>query len=436
MAKYKPGSFSKNFAWHGTGLRRLHTATRNGFQVQLTPVDREQWRVNSAIGDSALELIPINFFLYNRVGKIEVDELVYQAVKHAHSIRFDRLGLFAFHLNRVGTPPNGGPSRPAMWANEFVRNQLWQAGEWQRGQLEDAALDRFIDNSMDASKGVKIKSRNNYRHLFELCGYWPARLPVINAGADDWAEQGLFLAWDRLILEQGTQTATQLQDWVGQEELYKLMGEPQGKIDALAQTLAPQYLLAGALNRFTATSAPTIATLPPAPAAQPAAPAQPVASPAPPRRAPRQLPAQLSAELLDDAGSNASVTRKIVQSTTLQRDRSLATKARLAYKHECLFCGNRLEIGEGLYYSEAAHIKPLGSPHNGPDKAGNLIVLCPNHHLQFDYGVLRLTAEATGYVISSKIKGDPLNGKVVKTKHTLDDDCVRWHFDWFDEGSR
>lgn len=35
-------------------------------------------------------------------------------------------------------------------------------------------------------------------------------------------------------------------------------------------------------------------------------------------------------------------------------------------------------------YAEAAHIMPLGIPHNGPDKLENLLCLCPNCHVLFD----------------------------------------------------
>ncbi len=45
--KYRPGSFSKNFAWHETGLRKLHNAVRAGFGGNLAAVPREQWRVKS-----------------------------------------------------------------------------------------------------------------------------------------------------------------------------------------------------------------------------------------------------------------------------------------------------------------------------------------------------------------------------------------------------
>ncbi|MCX5892441.1 MAG: HNH endonuclease, partial [Deltaproteobacteria bacterium] len=36
------------------------------------------------------------------------------------------------------------------------------------------------------------------------------------------------------------------------------------------------------------------------------------------------------------------------------------------------------------------HIKPLGSPHDGPDVRENILCVCPNHHVMLDYGVIEL----------------------------------------------
>ena len=91
---YAPGSFSKNFAWHGTGLRKLHTTIRSGFHDVLAPLDRRTFRSDAGV-DGAIVLIPINFFLHNRDGHMSIDELVFQAIERNHSSRFDRLALFA-----------------------------------------------------------------------------------------------------------------------------------------------------------------------------------------------------------------------------------------------------------------------------------------------------------------------------------------------------
>ena len=73
---YAPGSFSKNFAWHGSGLRKLHTTIRDGFSTTLSPVGRQVFRSNADV-DSAIVLIPINFFLHNRNGQIEDEFVMY-----------------------------------------------------------------------------------------------------------------------------------------------------------------------------------------------------------------------------------------------------------------------------------------------------------------------------------------------------------------------
>src|SRR6185437_6009720 len=133
--KHRPGSFTKNFAWGGRGFKNLYDAIRSGYGSTLRAVKRDDWRKNSGIDDSSLDLIPINFFLHNLKGRMSVDELVFQAIHRPHTKDFDRLALFAFHLNRVGVPPLRGPSRPALWASEFVKQILWQNGAWQTAAL-------------------------------------------------------------------------------------------------------------------------------------------------------------------------------------------------------------------------------------------------------------------------------------------------------------
>jgi len=73
--------------------------------------------------------------------------------------------------------------------------------------------------------------------------------------------------------------------------------------------------------------------------------------------------------------------------TTLRivRNTAVATAVKILHDHRCQVCGVRLETPAGPY-AEGAHIRPLGSPHDGPDTAGNILCLCPNHHALFDLG--------------------------------------------------
>jgi hypothetical protein len=72
------------------------------------------------------------------------------------------------------------------------------------------------------------------------------------------------------------------------------------------------------------------------------------------------------------------------------RDTALARQIKLLHQNRCQLCGEAILLPDGKTYSEALHLKPLGRPHNGPDIAANIIVLCPNHHVQCDYGAITL----------------------------------------------
>jgi len=56
------------------------------------------------------------------------------------------------------------------------------------------------------------------------------------------------------------------------------------------------------------------------------------------------------------------------------------------YRNECQVCGDRLDTRVGPY-SEAAHIRGLGAPHDGPDVLANVLCLCSNADLGFFYTV-------------------------------------------------
>jgi putative restriction endonuclease len=75
------------------------------------------------------------------------------------------------------------------------------------------------------------------------------------------------------------------------------------------------------------------------------------------------------------------------QETVLRvvRDTEQARRVKARYQYRCQMCGTRLE-GTAGPYAEAAHIRPLGTPHDGPDTEDNLLCLCPNHHVLFDHG--------------------------------------------------
>ena len=75
------------------------------------------------------------------------------------------------------------------------------------------------------------------------------------------------------------------------------------------------------------------------------------------------------------------------------RDTALSAQLKEFHNDTCQICGLRLKIGPDKFYSEGHHIQGLGSPHNGPDIAENIIVLCPNCHVLCDNHQIELTSE-------------------------------------------
>lgn len=71
------------------------------------------------------------------------------------------------------------------------------------------------------------------------------------------------------------------------------------------------------------------------------------------------------------------------------REGSLAKKIKLLHENQCQLCLTRINLS-GESYAEAHHIKPLGSPHFGPDIAENIVIVCPNCHVKLDYFSIEL----------------------------------------------
>ncbi|NMF88262.1 HNH endonuclease [Aromatoleum petrolei] len=97
---------------------------------------------------------------------------------------------------------------------------------------------------------------------------------------------------------------------------------------------------------------------------------------------------------------------RVTQNTyRVLRDTELARKIKFLHKDVCQLCETRINLN-GKTYSEAHHIKPLGTPHFGPDIPENIIVVCPNCHVALDYFVAPLEPEkfkaVAGHVVGSE----------------------------------
>lgn len=113
--------------------------------------------------------------------------------------------------------------------------------------------------------------------------------------------------------------------------------------------------------------------------------------------------------------------KKRVKGTILRiiRDTKIAHDVKTLYKHKCQICNIAIPTKNG-FYSEGAHIKPLGKPHNGDDSLANLICLCPNHHVMFDKGAFSIKDDF-------KLIGSITGQLTVLSNHFINKDNLRYH---------
>ena len=81
--------------------------------------------------------------------------------------------------------------------------------------------------------------------------------------------------------------------------------------------------------------------------------------------------------------SNLEPGRIESYTTHIVRDTLAAEAVKAEHGHACQTCSTRIERPGGAY-AQAAYVRPLGRPHNGPDTADNILCLCPNCYVLFD----------------------------------------------------
>ena len=123
-----------------------------------------------------------------------------------------------------------------------------------------------------------------------------------------------------------------------------------------------------------------------------------------------------------DVGDESTERRPITIQRII-RNSQYSDAVKRYYGYRCQVCRDEVRTAAGLYV-EAAHIKPLGSPHDGPDTLTNLLCLCPNHHVSPDLGGIFLTdrwevIDATSHVPVGVLRRNP--------RHPLDPTFAAYH---------
>jgi len=111
-------------------------------------------------------------------------------------------------------------------------------------------------------------------------------------------------------------------------------------------------------------------------------------------------------------GRRDSVVSRIVRDTAVTRE------VKRLYDFRCQVCGARVETPTGPY-AEAAHVTPLGRPHDGPDDLGNVLCLCPTHHAAFDLYAVAVADDLSLLGLPGRLR--------VRPDHPLDPAHLRAH---------
>jgi predicted HNH restriction endonuclease len=102
---------------------------------------------------------------------------------------------------------------------------------------------------------------------------------------------------------------------------------------------------------------------------------------------------EIAAEYSESSDGVISPETKLRLRNIRLRDTVLAAHIKRRYRYTCQVCRRSLLLPENKRYAEAHHLHPLGAPHYGPDTSGNIIVVCPNHHVLFDKGAISVVPD-------------------------------------------
>lgn len=90
------------------------------------------------------------------------------------------------------------------------------------------------------------------------------------------------------------------------------------------------------------------------------------------------------------AAETQQLLRPSVVTSRLFRDQAFSRRVASAYDFTCAMTGLKLINGGGRPEIEAAHIRPVGSEHHGPDSIRNGLALSRTFHWLFDRGIISI----------------------------------------------
>jgi 5-methylcytosine-specific restriction enzyme A len=74
----------------------------------------------------------------------------------------------------------------------------------------------------------------------------------------------------------------------------------------------------------------------------------------------------------------------VINTKSFKRDNRTIAQIKILRDFKCQICSTTIKKKDGTFYIEAAHIEPKHK--KGRETPDNILLLCPNHHKEFDYG--------------------------------------------------
>jgi putative restriction endonuclease len=129
----------------------------------------------------------------------------------------------------------------------------------------------------------------------------------------------------------------------------------------------------------------------------------------------------------DETKAHSRPRRVEVTRSELVRDEKLAKNVKKLHKYRCQVCLVLLDTPLGPY-AEAAHIKPLGYPHYGPDSIDNMLCLCPNCHRLYDNYAFVIDDDLS-FVIADDVSLPYIEDKklTVDARHRISSEYLKYH---------
>jgi len=79
------------------------------------------------------------------------------------------------------------------------------------------------------------------------------------------------------------------------------------------------------------------------------------------------------------------------------RDNTIISKLKIIRDFQCQICKTKISTKSNQFYIEAAHIKPKRD--FGSEAPSNILILCPNHHKEFDWGDVNIISHSANEVV-------------------------------------